>query len=332
LIVATSSQRKTVDFSGRRLRPARETEGVAHHHGHDHSHAVSPAADRRWLRAALAIVLAFMCVEVVAGVLADSLALLSDAAHMLTDAGAIGLALVAARLAARPPKGRFTFGLGRAEILSAQLNGALLLVLASVIAWEAGKRIYEPPDVEGGFVLVVGVAGAAANVLAAAALARAERQSLNIRGARAHVLADLYASVAAAVSGALIVLTDARELDGVAALIVAALMVASGWRLLRDASAVLLEGAPEGVDPDSIGETLARQPGVVEVHDLHVWEVTSGFAAVAAHVIVEPDDDCHQRRRDLQRVLESEFGVGHTTLQVDHAAARDQLLTIERRG
>jgi cobalt-zinc-cadmium efflux system protein len=304
---------------------------VAHHHGHGHahSHGISPAADRRWLGVALAIVLAFMVVEVVAGIVADSLALLSDAAHMLTDAGAIGLALVAARLAARPPRGRFTFGLGRAEILSAQLNGALLLVLAGVIAWEAGKRIYEPPDVEGAYVLVVGVAGAAANVLAAAALAKAQRQSLNVAGARAHVLADLYASVAAALSGALILLTDVRELDGVAALIVAALMVSSGWRLLRDASAVLLEGAPEGVDPDTIGETLAAQPGVVEVHDLHVWEVTSGFPAVAAHVVVEPGDDCHQRRRDLQRLLEERFGVGHTTLQVDHATARDQLLTIE---
>ncbi|MDQ3741652.1 MAG: cation diffusion facilitator family transporter [Actinomycetota bacterium] len=303
---------------------------MAHDHAHDHSHAVSPAADRKWLTVALAMVLGFMAVEIVAGVVADSLALLSDAAHMLTDAGAIGLALVAARLAARPPKGRFTFGLGRAEILSAQLNGALLLLLAGVIAWEAGKRIYEPPDVEGVWVLTVGIAGAAANVLAAAALARAQRQSLNVAGARAHVLADLYASIAAAVSGGLILLTDVRELDGVAALVVAALMVASGWRLLRDASAVLLEGAPAGVDPDRIGRTLASQPGIVEVHDLHVWEVTSGFPAVAAHVIVEPGEDCHQRRRDLQRVLDDTFGVAHTTLQVDHAAAPDQLLTIER--
>jgi cobalt-zinc-cadmium efflux system protein len=305
---------------------------VAHHHGDDHSHAVSPAADRRWLGVALAIVLSFMVVEVVAGILADSLALLSDASHMLTDAGAIGLALVAARLAARPPKGRFTFGLGRAEILSAQLNGALLLVLAGVIAWEAGKRVYDPPDVEGVYVVVVGIAGAAANILAAAALAKAERQSLNIQGARAHVLTDLYASIAAATSGALILLTDVREFDAIAALIVAALMVASGWRLLRDASLVLLEGAPAGVEPDSIGRTLAAQPGVIEVHDLHVWEVTSGFPAVAAHVIVAADEDCHQRRRELQRVLDDRFGVEHTTLQVDHAAAPDQLLTIERPG
>ena len=305
---------------------------MAHDHAHDHSHAISPAADRRWLAVALALVLGVMMLEVVAGVVADSLALLSDAAHMLTDAGAIALALVAARLAARPPGGRFTFGPGRAEILSAQLNGALLLVLAGVIAWESGKRIYDPPDVEGAWVLAVGIAGAAANVLAAGALAKAERQSLNVRGARAHVLADLYASIAAAAAGGLILLTGVRELDGVAALIVAALMVASGWRLLREASAVLLEGAPEGVDPDRIGRTLAAQPGVVEVHDLHVWEVTSGFPAVAAHVVVAPGEDCHQRRRDLQRLLDESFGVAHTTLQVDHAAAPGQLLSIEPRG
>jgi cobalt-zinc-cadmium efflux system protein len=304
---------------------------VAHDHA-GHSHAVSPAADRKWLAVALAIVLGFMAVEVVAGVLADSLALLSDAAHMLTDAGAIGLALVAARLAARPPEGRFTFGLGRAEILSAQLNGAILLVLAGVIAWEAGKRIYEPPDVEGAFVLVVGVAGAAANVLAAAALSKAERRSLNVEGARQHILTDLYASVAAALAGGLILVTGVDELDGVAALVVAALMVASGWRLLRDASAVLLEGAPAGVDPDRIGRALAAQPGVVEVHDLHVWEVTSGFPAVAAHVTVEAGVDCHQRRRELHRVLGDTFGVAHTTLQVEHTAAPDQLLTIESPG
>ena len=301
---------------------------MAHDHAHDHR--ISPAADGRWLAIALAIVLAFMGVEIVAGILADSLALLSDAAHMLTDAGAIGLALVAARLAARPPGGRFTFGLGRAEILSAQLNGALLLVLAGVIAWEAGKRIYEPPDVEGAFVLVVGLAGAAANVASAAALSRAERRSLNVEGARQHILADLYASIAAALSGGLILLTGVRELDGIAALVVAGLMVASGWRLLREASAVLLEGAPAGVDPDRIGRTLAAQQGVIEVHDLHVWEVTSGFPAVAAHVIVAAGEDCHQRRRDLQRVLDEEFGVEHTTLQVDHAAAPGQLLSIER--
>jgi cobalt-zinc-cadmium efflux system protein len=294
--------------------------GDTHHH-HDHAHTVSSDADRRWLSIALAIVLGFMAVEVVAGVLADSLALLSDAAHMLTDAGALALALVAARLAARPPRGPFTFGLGRAEILSAQINGAVLLVLAGVIAWEAGQRIVEPPDVEGPIVIVVGVVGALANVASAWALSRAERRSLNVEGAMAHVLTDLYGSLAAVVSGVVIALTGIGEVDGVAALLVAALMVASGWRLLRDSARVLLEAAPQGVDPDAIGRTLAAQPGVVEVHDLHVWEVTTGFPAVAAHVVVAPDTDCHARRRELQAVLAERFGIDHTTLQVDHAVA-----------
>ena len=307
--------------------------GTHHHHGHGHghghSHAVSPDADRRWLAIALAIIASFMAVEIVAGILASSLALLSDAAHMLTDAGAIGLALVAARLAARPPGGSFTFGLGRAEILSAQINGAVLLVLAGVIAWEAGQRLVDPVGVEGGIVIVVGVVGAMSNVAAAAALGRAERRSLNVDGAMAHVMTDLYASIAAAVSGVLIVLTGVDELDGVAALIVAGLMVSSGWRLLRDASRVLLEAAPQDVDPDVLGRTLAAHPGVVEVHDLHVWEVTSGFNAVAAHVVVAPDDDCHARRRELQSLLGERFGIRHTTLQVDHATA-PQLLAIQR--
>jgi cobalt-zinc-cadmium efflux system protein len=290
---------------------------------------VSSDADRRWLTLALAIVLGFMAVEVVAGILASSLALLSDAAHMLTDAGALTLALVAARLAARPPRGPFTFGLGRAEVLSAQINGAVLLVLAGVIAWEAGQRLVDPPEVEGVIVIVVGAAGAIANIASAWALSKAERRSLNVEGAMAHVLADLYGSVAAMVAGILIVVTGVGEIDGIAALVVAGLMVASGWRLLRDASRVLLEASPQGVDPTRIGHALAAHRGVIEVHDLHVWEVTTGFPAVAAHVVVAPDEDCHGRRRELQALLGSEFGIRHTTLQVDHAVAPQGPIPIE---
>ncbi|HWT92258.1 MAG TPA: cation diffusion facilitator family transporter [Solirubrobacteraceae bacterium] len=291
---------------------------------------MSPDADRRWLSIALAIVVGFMAVEVVAGVLASSLALLSDAAHMLTDAGAIALALVAARLAARPPRGPFTFGLGRAEILSAQINGAVLLALAAVIAWEAGQRIVDPPEVEGALVIVVGVVGALANVGSAWALSRAERQSLNVEGAMAHVLTDLYGSLAAVVSGVVIALTGIGEVDGIAALVVAALMVTSGWRLLRDASRVLLEAAPTDVDPAAVGRALAAQSGVIEVHDLHVWEVTTGFPAVAAHVVVAPGEDCHGLRRVLQTRLAQEFDINHATLQVDHEHADQGLLEIER--
>jgi cobalt-zinc-cadmium efflux system protein len=306
--------------------------GHAHGHGdhHHHHHAPSADADLRWLTVALALIAGFMVVEVVGGLLASSLALLSDAAHMLTDAGAIGLALVAARLAARPAAGRFTFGLGRAEILSAQVNGAALLVLAGVISIEAIRRMFEPPEVDGAFVVVVGLAGAAVNVAAAWALGRAERRSLNVEGARQHVLTDLYASLAAAAAGAVVLLAGYDRADGIAALFVSGLMLRSGWGLLRDSGRVLLEAAPKGMDPDAIGRAMAGEPGVVEVHDLHVWEVTSGFPALAAHVIVRPGDDCHAVRRHLQRVLDERFAIDHVTLQVEHATPAGQLLEIER--
>jgi cobalt-zinc-cadmium efflux system protein len=294
---------------------------MAHDHDHSHaghSHAPSADADHRWLAIALALIAGFMGVEVVAGLLADSLTLLSDAAHMLTDAASIALALVAARLAARPAAGAFTFGLGRAEILSAQINGAALFLLAGAIAIEGVRRLGSPPDVKGAVVVAVGVTGALVNVGAFWALSRAERRSLNIEGARAHVLADLYGSVAAIVAGAVIASGGPAEVDAVAALTVAALMLRSGWSLLHDSTRVLLEAAPPGIDPQEVGRTLAAMPGIVEIHDLHVWEVTSGFVAVAAHVVVAPNDDCHLRRRELQSVLHERFGIGHTTLQVDH--------------
>ena len=306
---------------------------MAHHgHAHSHAHGHSPAADadRRWLALALGLVLGFMVVEIVAGVVASSLALLSDAAHMLTDAGAIGLALVAARLSARPPSERFTFGLGRAEILSAQANGAALLVLAGVLAIEAVQRLLEPPDVEGAIVVVVGVLGAAVNIACAWMLSRAERRSLNVEGAMAHVLADLYGSVAAVAAGVAILAFGVEWADGVAALLVVALMLRSGWRLLRDSGRILLEGTPQGLDAAAIGRALAAHPGVVEVHDLHVWEVTSGFPALAAHVLVRPGDDCHARRRELEALLADRFGIAHTTLQVDHEREQAELLDIER--
>ena len=291
---------------------------AAHAHDHAHSHAPAADADRRWLGVALALILGFFVVEVVAGLLAGSLALLSDAAHMLTDAGAIALALAAARLAARPPGGRFTFGLGRAEILSAQVNGAALLVLAGVIAWEGVGRLGDPPDVDGVVVLAVGLAGAGVNVGAAWALSRAERRSLNVEGARRHVVADLYASLGAALAGLLILTAGLDGADTVVALLVAALMIRSGVGLVRQATGVLLEAAPRGLDPEQIGHALAAHPGVREVHDLHVWEVTSGFPALSAHVLVPPGEDCHARRAELEHLLADRFGLRHTTLQVEH--------------
>lgn len=297
---------------------------VGHDHGHDHHHhAPGPDADRRVLGAALALIATFMVAEVVAGLIADSLALLSDAAHMLTDAASIALALVAATLAARPATGRLTFGWGRAEVLSAAINGAALVVLALVISVDAVRRLVDPPDVEGGIVLVVGALGAVVNVGAAWLLARAQRQSLNVAGARAHVLADLYGSLAAITAGAVVVLGGSSIVDPIASLVVVALMLRSGSSLLRRAGHVLLEGAPAGLDAEEVGMAMARHEGVSEVHDLHLWEVTSGFPALAAHVMVPPDTDCHAVRRELQRLLEERFEIGHVTLQVEHGARAD---------
>jgi cobalt-zinc-cadmium efflux system protein len=287
----------------------------AHHH-HRHPHAGGPA-DRRRLQIALALILGFMAVEIVAGILASSLALLSDAAHMLTDAGAIALALVAARLAARPARGDYTFGLKRAEILSAQLNGATLLALAAVILYEGIRRLVDPPDVEGAIVLVVAIAGIAVNLAATSVLAGAERRSLNVEGAFQHVLTDLFAFVATAVAGAVVLATGFTRADGIAALMVAALMLRSGWALLRDSGRVLLEAAPKDLDPNEIGRTLAAQDHVVEVHDLHVWEVTSGMPSLSAHITVRAGCDTQAHRRQLADLLRERFGIDHTTLQVE---------------
>ena len=288
--------------------------GHDHHLGHVHA---SAPGDRRRLWVALALILGFMAVEVVAGILASSLALLSDAAHMLTDAAAIGLALVAARLADRPARGGFTFGLKRAEILSAQVNGATLVALAAVILLEGVRRLAEPPDVEGTVVLVVALAGIVVNLAATWVLAGADRRSLNVEGAFQHVLTDLLAFVATAVAGAVILISGFAEADGIAALLVAALMLRSGWGLLRDSGRVLLEAAPRNLDPDEIGRTLASQPHVVEVHDLHVWEVTSGMPSLSAHVTVGAGCDAQSHRRGLAELLRERFGIEHTTLQVE---------------
>ncbi len=299
-----------------------------HDHGHHgHSHAPSADADRGPLRVALALIAGFMVVEVVAGLLADSVALLSDAAHMLTDAGSIALALAAARIAARPVTKGFTFGFSRAEILSAQLNGASLLVLGAILAWESVGRLLDPKDVEGAVVVVVGVVGALVNVAAAYALAKAERKSLNVEGARQHVLTDLYGSLAAIAGGVVVLATGLARADAIAALVVVALMLRGGWGLLRASSRVLLEAAPEGTDTDAIGRRLSEHPGIVEVHDLHVWEVTTDFTALSAHVLVAPGDDCHRRRLELEQLLQHEFGIEHTTIQVDHEHV-DELLTL----
>ncbi|HEX2409640.1 MAG TPA: cation diffusion facilitator family transporter [Solirubrobacteraceae bacterium] len=287
-------------------------------HDHHHHHGVSADADSRKLALALALIAGFMCVEVVVGIAADSLALLSDAAHMLTDAGALALSLVAIRLARRPAAGAMTFGLKRTEILAAAINGSTLLVLGLLIVYEGIRRLLDPPEVEGLPVLIVALVGVVVNLVATAILARANRQSLNIEGAFQHILTDLAAFVATAVAGAVILLTGFREADGIAALLVAALMLRAAYGLLRDSGRVFLEAAPRGLDPQAIGMRMAGERGVKEVHDLHIWEVTSGFPALSAHVLVGRDTDCHGARRAIEAMLNDEFHIEHTTLQVDH--------------
>jgi cobalt-zinc-cadmium efflux system protein len=284
---------------------------------HDHRHTHVHTEDARRLTVALALILGLMAVEVVAGILADSLALLSDAGHMLTDAGAIALALFAAQLARRPAHGEFTFGFRRAEILSAQLNGATLVALAVVIVIEGIRRLIEPPEVEGLVVLVVALAGIAVNLAATMVLAGTERRSLNVEGAFQHVLTDLFAFIATAIAGAVVLATGFSRADGIAALVVAALMLRSGFGLLRESGRVLLEAAPRDLDPEEIGRALAAQSHVVEVHDLHVWEVTSGFPAISAHVTVGAGCDTQAHRRQLAELLRERFGVTHSTLQVE---------------
>jgi cobalt-zinc-cadmium efflux system protein len=296
---------------------------------HDHFHHAREA-DQSALKTALALILAFMVAEVAVGVLASSLALLSDAAHMLTDAAALAISLAAARLATRPPSGAMTYGLGRVEILSAQANGVTLLVLGGVIVYEAIARLVSPPDVRGGLVLIVALVGIVVNLAATAVLSRgAGERSLNIEGSYRHILTDLYGFIATAVAAIVILVTGLNRADPIASLLIAALMWHAAYVLLKASGRVFLEAAPAGLDPDRIGRELAAQPDVVEVHDLHVWEVTSGFPALSAHVVVRAGSDCHALRRQLQRVLEERFDLHHTTLQVDHEAAPQRPLQIE---
>ena len=284
---------------------------------HDHDHRL--ATDRRALTLALVLVAGLMAGEIVAGMIGHSLALLADAGHMFTDAAALAFALIASAMAARPAAGRWTFGYSRLEILAAQANGITLGLLALWIVWSAVHRLVDPRDVHGGLVLVVALAGAVVSLVASLVLARASRDSLNVRAAFVHVATDVAAFGATALAGGLILATGWNRLDPIASLAVAALMIWSSVQLLRESTAIFLERAPEDADPEAIGQALVAEADVVEVHDLHIWTVTSGFPALSAHVLVAPDADCHAARRRLERTLADRFGLSHTTLQVDHA-------------
>ena len=305
-----------------------------HHHGdgHDggrgHSHRLSIDADRRYLTIALVLIVGFMAFEVVAGIIAHSLALISDAGHMLTDAGALVLSLVVIGLVQRPAGGSLTYGMRRAEVLSGQANGAVLLVLGVLVTYEGISRLVSPPDVAGGLVTIVAALGVVVNLVAAWVLAKANRESLNVEGSFQHIVTDLYAFIGTLVAGIVILVTGFNRADAIASLVVAGLMFRSGYSLQRKAVRVLLECAPENTAPNEVGWAMAHTASVSQVHDLHLWELTPGVPILTAHVLVAPATDCHAIRRELERMLRQRFGIEHTTLQVDHAPP--QLISIAR--
>jgi cobalt-zinc-cadmium efflux system protein len=303
-----------------------------HRHGHSrshgHAHDLRADADRRYLTIALALILGFMAFEIVLGIIGHSLALLSDAAHMLTDAGALVLSLAVLRLVKRPAGGSFTYGMRRAEVLSGQANGAVLLVLGALVIYEAIWRLVRPPDVAGVLVTAVASIGVVVNLAAAWILAKANRQSLNVEGSFQHILTDLYAFIGTLVAGVVIVWTGFNRADAIASLFVAALMFRSGFNLQRRAIRVLLESAPGEILPEEVGLAMAGASDVREVHDLHLWELAPGHPILTAHVLVARGADCHAIRRSLDEMLHRQFNIDHTTLQVEHA--HERLLAIER--
>lgn len=316
---------------------------MGHHHGHGHGHGdgdghalvAAPGGDeaarrraRRALGAVLALTAGFAVAEVVGGLVAGSVALLADAAHMLSDAGSIALALGALWLAGRPATGRLSFGWRRAEILAALANGIALVAIGLWVIVEAAGRLGDAPDVQGGTTLVIGAMGLAVNVAAALILWRSGGRSLNVRAALMHVLADLAGSLGVITAAVVIITTGWMPIDPILGVAIGLLVLVGSWRVLRESVAVLLEATPEGIDGDEVGRRMAAIDGVRDVHDLHIWTITSGFPALAAHVTAEPERDCTELRRAIAAMLMREFGITHTTLQVEPAAPDRRLYPV----
>jgi cobalt-zinc-cadmium efflux system protein len=310
---------------------------MAHSHAHGHAHIPrgSEAAlvarrtdNRRRMLIALAINLVMLVAGVVGGILTGSLALLADAGHVLSDVGAIALGLLAGGLAARPGSSRRTFGLQRTEVLAALINGLTLVVVAVLIVFAALNRLGDPPEIDGLGVLLLGVGGLIGNALATVVLARGERADLNLEGVLRHSAADALGSMGVIVSGTVFLLTDWASIDPIASLAIAALILASSWRLIVEPFEVLMESAPAGVNVESLGNDMCKVEAVLEVHELHVWTVTSGFDALAAHVVVERGEDRDLAQRRLQLLLREDYGIEHATLQMEEAVS-DELLEVE---
>jgi cobalt-zinc-cadmium efflux system protein len=267
-----------------------------------------------------------MVAEVIGGLLTGSLALLADAGHMLSDSFSLLLALAAVSLAARPSTPRHSFGFKRAEILAALVNGVLLVVVAIWVIIEAIGRLEDPVEILGPGMLAVAIAGLVVNLIAAWVLMRSGGESLNVRAALRHVLGDLAGSVGVIVAAGVIILTGWEQIDAIVSILISVLIAASAWSVLKEAVDVLLESTPGGMDAEEIGYAMARHRGVDQVHDLHVWQITSGFPTLSAHVMVGPEADCHLIRLELEALLRERFDIDHTTLQVDHTAGRHPLV------
>lgn len=301
--------------------------GYSHGFG---AHAVEArrADSRRRMWWALAINVAMLLAEVVGGILTGSLAVLADAGHVLSDAGAIVLALFAARLASMPASDRRTFGYQRSEVLAALANGLALVVVSVLIAIAAVGRFSDPPGIDGVGVLALGFFGLAGNVIATVILARGQRADINLEGVLRHSAADALGSIGVVVAGAFVLLGGSPVIDPIVSLLIAGLVFASSWRLIREPVDVLMEAAPPGLDVKAVGEAICGEQEVRSVHDLHVWTVTAGFGAIAAHVVVARGADRDLVVRRLEVCLAERFGIEHTTLQIEEEADQG-LLSVE---
>ncbi len=301
--------------------PAHDHSHAGHSHGFGaHSLEARREDSRRRMTWALAINLVLFAVEVVGGLLAGSLAVLADAGHLLSDIASIVLALIAVRLAALPAAGRRTFGYQRSEVLAALANGLLLVVVSVGIGVAAIGRLSDPPAIEGGWVLVLGILGLAGNLLATLVLARGEREDVNLEGVLRHSAADALGSLGVVVAGLFVLLGGSDIADPIVGLLISALVLLSSWRLIKEPFEVLMEAAPANVDVDAVGAEICAEQGVRSVHDLHVWTVTAGFGALAAHVVVARGADRDNIRQRLELLLRERYGIEHTTLQMEEEA------------
>ncbi|MBS1887099.1 MAG: cation transporter [Actinobacteria bacterium] len=297
--------------------------GGGHGHGHGFgAHALEARREdsRRRLVVALAINVVLLVAEAVGGIITGSLAVLADAGHLLSDVGSIVLALIAARLAARPASGRRTFGYQRSEVLAALVNGLTLVAVSVVIGVEAIGRFSNPPPIAGGGVLALGVLGLLGNAAATLYLARGEREDINLEGVIRHSFADALGSLGVIVAGAVVLAGGSDIVDPIVGLLIAVLVLISSWRLIKEPFDVLMESAPAGIDVEGMGAALCDVSGVRSVHDLHVWTVTAGFPALAAHVVVARGVDRDLVRQQLEMQLGETFGIEHTTLQMEEEA------------